>query len=192
MNKTLRYILITLIAVVSASVYGADFTTVSDLPVVQLLGDDYYVYTTKKNESLFGVSRKFGWDDEILFKLNPTAVSPLKKGMKLYYPVNPGKNTASQEAAANRTIIPSDVTHIVKRGRLSTAYQAYIMFRLTVYTNLTRIPRMAFQPVRLFCSVRHRQQPIIPMRARQYSIPSSMVTHCRSSHAITMCLLLRF
>lgn len=57
------------------------------LPVVEILGTQYYVYEIKKGDSLFGIARQFGWDDKQLQKLNPAATSPLKKGAKLYYPV---------------------------------------------------------------------------------------------------------
>ena len=57
------------------------------LPEVEILGNKYYVYEVKKGDTFFGISREFNWDDNLLVKLNPYAVSPLKKGIKLFYPV---------------------------------------------------------------------------------------------------------
>lgn len=118
MNSIYRYILAIIILLVGFNAYSSEISSVSDLPVVQLLGEDYYVYTTKKNESLFGVSRKFGWDDKLLTSLNPSAVSPFKKGMKLYYPVSTAKSSKSAQdrQSANNKIPSSDVRHTVKRG----------------------------------------------------------------------------
>ncbi len=54
------------------------------LPVVEILGKNYYVYEIKKGDSLFGISRAYGWDYDQLQQLNPKAVSPLQKGMERY------------------------------------------------------------------------------------------------------------
>lgn len=57
-----------------------------NLPKVDILGKNYYVYQAKKGDSLFGIARDFGWDYSKLQNLNPKAISPLQKGMKIYYP----------------------------------------------------------------------------------------------------------
>ena len=58
-------------------------TGAEKLPVVEVLGRQYYVYEIKKGDSLFGVARKFGWDDKEIARLNPTATSPMQKGAKI-------------------------------------------------------------------------------------------------------------
>lgn len=87
------------------------------LPIVQILGKDYYVYTARKGESLFGLAREYGWDDKQLMELNPSAVSPLKKGLKIYYPVE--KTSSSQV-----------LTHPVKKGE--TVYSIASRYGMSV------------------------------------------------------------
>ena len=72
--------------------------TASQLPVTNVNGRNYYVYQVSGDESLFGIAKKFGWDDNLLAEQNPGAASNLKKGRKLYYPAP--DNSASSVASA--------------------------------------------------------------------------------------------
>lgn len=83
-----------------------------NLPVTELLGSKYYVYECKKGDTLFGIARANGWDDEELKRINPTAISPLKKGVKIYYPVNENTNTDKTKKISGS----GELRHIVKRG----------------------------------------------------------------------------
>lgn len=60
----------------------------SSLPVVDILGNKYYIYKSQKGESLFKIAKENGWDESVLLKLNPEAVSPLPKDFTIYYPVD--------------------------------------------------------------------------------------------------------
>ena len=86
------------------------------LPVVEILGKNYYVYEIKKGDSLFGISRAYGWDYDQLQQLNPKAVSPLQKGMKVYYPAE--EDAAKTQKVSNKKMQEDchKLTHIVKRG----------------------------------------------------------------------------
>lgn len=85
-------------ALLSAYSYAA-----TSLPVVEILGSKYYMYQSQKGDSLFGISRQFGWDIDLLQKLNPNAVSPLPKGVNIYYPA------IVEEAVATTTIDPASL-----------------------------------------------------------------------------------
>lgn len=91
---------------------------VPNLPTVNILGKEYYYHEVQKGESVYGVSRQYNWDLEKLRKLNPHVAKDMKKGSKLYYPV---------EVTDEADIVSSDfepeeepevtpITHVVKRG----------------------------------------------------------------------------
>ena len=130
MRKYLSYIVLASASVCFMPIAVAQNNT-AELPVVELLGDSYYMYTAKKGESLFGVARRFGWDDKKLIELNPSVESPLKKGVKIYYPVAAAdKKTASnvkKEAAGL-----SELRHTVQRGE--TVYGIASMYAVPVET----------------------------------------------------------
>lgn len=97
------------------------------LPIVEILGKNYYVYAIKKGDSLFGIAKDYGWNYEELRQLNPKAVSPLKKGMKIYYPVAEEPKTDSDKTDVdNNTVQP--LTHKVKLG--DTVYGISRMYKI--------------------------------------------------------------
>lgn len=61
--------------------------TALDLPIKKVKGQQFYVYEVRKGDSVFGVSKKLGISTEEIIKHNSTAVNGIKKGMKLYFPV---------------------------------------------------------------------------------------------------------
>ncbi|MDE7403267.1 MAG: LysM peptidoglycan-binding domain-containing protein [Muribaculaceae bacterium] len=79
----IRLLLILGVALLASSLWSAP-----ELPVVNVAGSNYYMYTTRKDETLFGIARQFGWDDKKLQEFNPSAISPLRKGMRIFYPVS--------------------------------------------------------------------------------------------------------
>ena len=99
------------------------------LPVVEIMGKEYYVYTSRKNDNLYAIAHDYGWDHNKLSKLNPNAVSPLKKGIKIYYPV---KDTEAVQAPTG-SLSEQDsepVVHVVKRGE--TVYGIANMYSIPV------------------------------------------------------------
>lgn len=57
-----------------------------DLPVKTLKGTKYYYYKVKKNETVYGVSKKLGLTRDEIVNHNPAAEDGIKKGMILYFP----------------------------------------------------------------------------------------------------------
>ena len=57
-----------------------------DLPTKTLNGTKYYYYKVKKNETVYGVSKKLGLTREEIVAHNPAADDGIKKGMILYFP----------------------------------------------------------------------------------------------------------
>lgn len=98
------------------------------LPMVEILGTKYYVYEMKKGDSLYGISKLYGWDTNELTRLNPQAVRGMEKGVKVYYPVE------DKVSAFNNPVVPEEVanirmehlTHLVKRGE--TVYSISVLY----------------------------------------------------------------
>jgi len=125
MNRYFKsFLAVTLIAGVGLSLCADNVK----LPVVELLGNYYYVYKAKKGDSLFGIARTYGWNDSTLQQLNPSAVSPLQKGMKIYYPA-PDQH-APKAVAAPVSDNDTELKHTVKRGE--TVYAISNMYGVPI------------------------------------------------------------
>ncbi|MCM1369699.1 MAG: LysM peptidoglycan-binding domain-containing protein [Candidatus Amulumruptor caecigallinarius] len=104
-----------------------------NLPIVEILGSKYYLYEAKKGDTLFGIAREFNWDDATLQKLNPSSVSPLKKGVKIYYPVPDAvqKNASYAVNATDEVAHRADViSHVVRHGE--TIYSIAKLYNVKV------------------------------------------------------------
>lgn len=89
----------------------------SKLAKTEILGKEYYVYDVKKNESVYGIAKKYGWDLEELMRLNPDASGNIQKGSRLYYPT--GQVSVVTEKPQPLEIDPSQmepIRHKVKKG----------------------------------------------------------------------------
>lgn len=88
-----------------------------NLPTADILGSKYYYYEVKKGDSPYGVAKRFGWDYQKLCQLNPEATSEMKKGSRLYYPVD-SKRQADKVSGKDATVVVSadPIEHEVKRG----------------------------------------------------------------------------
>lgn len=73
------------------------------LPRADRDGLEFYVYEVNKDESLYGISRRFDWDIDEIIAYNPEASGSLKKGFVLYYPT--GRTVKSQ---VNQSVPPTD------------------------------------------------------------------------------------
>lgn len=101
------------------------------LPIVEIIGNRYYVYEVKKGDSVFGIAKSQDWDLDELQRLNPNTIKNLKKGDKLYYPLEKGKEVKSDslpEVVAEEYIEP--ITHIVKKGE--TVYSISMLYGIPI------------------------------------------------------------
>lgn len=121
-----------LLAACAAFAVSPIFAETRSLPVVEVLGQQYYVYETRKGDSLFGIARQFGWDDAELQRVNPSAVAPFKKGTKLYYPVQQDKKVENPVKTAPETLERSPLKHLVKKGE--TVYSISKLYGIPVET----------------------------------------------------------
>lgn len=110
-KKFFRY---TLLMVAAGMVALSSFAAPANLPKVEILGKNYYVYQAKKGDSLFGISREYDWDYTVLQNLNPNITSPIEKGLKIYYPVEDASKVAGD--IANNEQETTAFQHKVKRG----------------------------------------------------------------------------
>ena len=111
-----------------------------NLPVIEILGQSYYVYESKKGDSLYGIARQFGWDDKELMRVNPTVMSPLKKGVKVYYPCNVSSiiTNSLPVDSGKAEKIGEEVTHLVKKGE--TVYAISHTYNVPIETIYTLNP----------------------------------------------------
>lgn len=116
------------LAMAVAAFISVDIYAVQKLPTVDILGKTYYMYEIKKGDSMFGISRDFGWNYDELCRLNPKAVSPLEKGMKIYYPVE--NKPEGDDSAGLNTNTAEPLTHLIKRGE--TVYAISRMYGIPV------------------------------------------------------------
>lgn len=58
------------------------------LQTIDVNGTPWFVYTTDKDDSLFGIARRYSWNDSILAAFNPDISSPLKKDIRIFYPAS--------------------------------------------------------------------------------------------------------
>lgn len=102
------------------------------LPVKSINGQDYYYYTVKSKETIYGISHKLQISQEEILRYNPTALSGLKNKQQLFFPVA----DFSKESKANQKIetvsIPdrTDFTHEVEKGE--TLYGLARMYGISV------------------------------------------------------------
>lgn len=99
------------------------------LPVIELPTGNYYVYSAKKGDSLFGIARSFSWNDSILTRLNPDAVSPLTKGYKVFYPVSSNPEQKDDVSKDGKPSYPGGIytaTSDESLGDISAAYKVSV------------------------------------------------------------------
>lgn len=125
MKLTLRHLVAGFLCLMASSAFGE-----VKLPVVEILGHQYYVYESKKGDSMFGIARKFKWNDAILQKLNPKAISPLDKGVNIYYPVSDKNEKSGTQAVDISTVESTPVKHLVKKGE--TVYSISQLYGISV------------------------------------------------------------
>lgn len=103
-------------------------------PVVNIQGKPYYYYEVKKGDSLYGIAKTNGWDADKLKELNPIVSLDLKKGARLYYPVEDKTDipAKTKPAAAAKTKEKRQIRHTVAKGE--TVYA--IAKKYNVPTNL--------------------------------------------------------
>lgn len=122
---TLRQLMAGFLCLTASAAFGE-----VKLPVVEILGHQYYVYESKKGDSMFGIARKFKWNDAILQKLNPKAISPLDKGINIYYPVSDGNEKSDSQVVDITTVETMPVKHLVKKGE--TVYSISQLYGISV------------------------------------------------------------
>ena len=115
--------------ILAVTAFCVDAMAQSNLPTVDLLGKKYYVYTVKKGDSMFSIARANSWDYDKLMEMNPKAISPLEKGLKVYYPVNENKSNAAKSVKAN-VEESAPLTHKIKKGE--TVYAISRMYGIPV------------------------------------------------------------
>ena len=128
--KLFRRILVS--ALVAALYIPALTASSPNLPVVEILGQQYYVYKVKKGDSLFGIARQFDWDDAVLQKLNADVLGDMQKGANIYYPVESEAKVRTPVKAAPEHLDRSPLKHLVKKGE--TVYSISRTYGIPVET----------------------------------------------------------
>ncbi|MCH5227519.1 MAG: LysM peptidoglycan-binding domain-containing protein [Muribaculaceae bacterium] len=113
-GKQLRTNLFTLSIIILGGFLWINAETISKLPVVVKDGEEYFIYDTKKGESLYGISKRYGWDLEELKRYNPELNKSVKKGTRIYYPT--GQNISLPQKDKEDLQNPGPKMHTVKKG----------------------------------------------------------------------------
>lgn len=111
-------------AIIFFSLFLVTQTSYSEnLPTVEeVLGNKYYVYVTKKGDTLFGIARMFNWDDNELARINRGITSPIAKGTKIYYPCDDSVTVTdiptgiTNEISSSTNDDRTPLIHKIKRG----------------------------------------------------------------------------
>lgn len=119
------------------------------LPKVKILGKTFYYYETQKDESLYGIAKRFGFDLETLAQTNKEVAATPDKGTLLYYPVdkiadeNEQKSEEAEEKTAEQAPVRNVDTryfHIVEEDE--SLYGIAREFGLTVDELMTMNPQL--------------------------------------------------
>lgn len=115
-KKISKILLLSLASVCIAGSIFADTT----LPKVKILGKSFYYYETKKDESLYGIAKRFGWDPEILSLTNKDVTSNPEKGTLLYYPVGKELTEEIADNAKSGSYISNETKEVSSPSSNST------------------------------------------------------------------------
>lgn len=111
-----------------------------NLPIKEILGQEYYTYKVKKGDSVYGIVHRYGWDEAEFLRLNPSAAKGLKKDEILYYPTG-RVAVVDIEPSAPASQIPENLpllVHNVKRGE--TVYSIAKLYGIPVQTIYDAVP----------------------------------------------------
>lgn len=98
----------------------------------------FYVYKVKKGDTMYGLSRKYDWNQDTLSYYNHDAISPLAKETLLYYPIveeNAGSFGASSLNTGSKERTDNIIYHNIERGEtLSGIARMYGVSLENLYT----------------------------------------------------------
>lgn len=83
MKKFITYRLLPMFCAIAVALSSA---FALDLPVMRVKGKQYYYYTVKKGESIYGLAKTLGLTREEIIRHNPAAADGIKKGDMLTFP----------------------------------------------------------------------------------------------------------
>lgn len=98
---------------------------IENLPKIEIEGKTYYYYDVKKDDSLYGIAKQFGWDMQTIVAANPNSSTNLKKGQRIYYPI---ADQMQSEKTVTKEQSLDEVSHKVKHGE--TVYSISMMYGL--------------------------------------------------------------
>lgn len=103
-----------------------------NLPKVSIAGQEFYVYETRKGDSMYGIAKRYGWNIDRLMEMNPTLAKKMTKGAKVYFPV--ASDDATEVAAPVEFSAESYpvIQHVVKKG--DSVYSIARMYDVPVET----------------------------------------------------------
>lgn len=86
---------------------------------------DYFLYTVKNKETLYGISKKFGVEIQQILKLNPETGNTLKEGQTIKLPSESSKGSKTNQEPEGKTI-----NHTVQPGE--TLYSISKKYNITL------------------------------------------------------------
>lgn len=141
--REMKFIFRILLLSVFLSIIYCQSSFSQSLPTVEVFGDKYYFYDLKKNESVYGVAKRYDWDLDILYKLNPTIVSGTEKVSRIYYPVDTAildpKLSEPQSFEIEEEIQYEPIIHTIKKGE--TVYGIAKQYNVPIETIYAAYPQ---------------------------------------------------
>lgn len=124
----------TVVALLLSTITIGNIIAAPKLQIVEILGNQYYVYEVKKGDSIYGIAKEYGWDANELARINKQAANRLEKGARLYYPIE--TNTIINKDNDDNIDLSvqkyEPISHIVKRGE--TVYSISRLYNIPIET----------------------------------------------------------
>lgn len=133
----LTFLLVILIPFVAGS---SAAMAIPALPTVNILGEKFYYYAPAKSESLYSISKKFGFDYNTLIKWNQGLQNNVAKGQKVFYPAG------SEEKIKEEPKPENELKYTVRYG--DTLFSLARTFNTTVHDILVMNPELTLENLR--------------------------------------------
>lgn len=97
-----------------------------NLPTQVVGNTEFYVYTVKNKDNIYSICNTLKISKDDIIKYNPNAADGIKKGQKLFFPVN----DFADDDVSNVIVSPTHFNHTVQRGE--TLYGIAKMYGIAV------------------------------------------------------------
>lgn len=98
-----------------------------NLPIQKIGKTDFYIYNVTQKETIYGICKKLNISKDEILRYNPQLADGLKKGQKLFFPVNDFSTNDTKQKLDKQ--VPKTFNHLVQRNE--TLYGISKMYNLS-------------------------------------------------------------